>query len=82
MDRDEIGFPFPDCGGAGPAAEFSRISRESFVPVRLPNGTSAALVCGHDELRQLLTDERFSRAGRCAAPCGGWGCTSWNAGWS
>ena len=66
MDRDEIGFPFPDCGGAGPAAEFSRISRESFVPVRLPNGTSAALVCGHDELRQLLTDERFSRAGAAA----------------
>jgi cytochrome P450 monooxygenase OleP len=34
--------------------------------VRLPNGAPAALVCGHGDLRQLLTDDRLGRAGAAA----------------
>lgn len=50
-------FPFEDPGAAGAPRPGG-----SFLRVRLPNGTPAVLVCGQDGIRQLLTDDRFSRA--------------------
>lgn len=60
---DEMRFPFPDSGHAGPPAEFAT---ESLIPVRLPNETPAIVVCGHEDVRQLLTDDRFSREAAAA----------------
>jgi cytochrome P450 len=66
MTDADVHFPFPDSCDAGPPAEFADHAAEPLIPVCLPNGTSAALVGGYEELRHLLTDDRLSRA-RAAA---------------
>lgn len=62
MTGPRIPFPFPDPGQSGLPAELSPHPTNSSVSVSLPSGTPAELICGYDELRQLLTDARFSRA--------------------
>lgn len=58
---DHLNFPFPERGGAGPAAEFGALRGGPACPVRLPNGASALLAHGHADLRQVLTDPVYSR---------------------
>jgi cytochrome P450 monooxygenase OleP len=59
---NELPFPPPDPGVAGPAPGLTGPLRDG----RLPNGTPATLVCGAEELRAFLTDGSFSREAAAA----------------
>nr|ADR01067.1 NocB [Nocardia sp. ATCC 202099] len=72
---DAATYPFPvRCPFTLPD-ELERLSREEPVaPVRLPTGAPAWLVSGHEQVRTVLADERFSRRPareRAAKPGGG-----------
>jgi cytochrome P450 len=61
----DLGFPFPERGGPGPAREFEELGvfdNDEPPSVRLPDGSPAMLVCRHADLRQVVTDLRFSRS--------------------
>ena len=66
MTGTEPNFPFPDPQQAGPAEELCAPDGRFLRPVVLGNSARALLVCGYDEIRDLLTGTGFSRA-RAAA---------------
>lgn len=56
-------FPFPDHPGLLPAPGYARLPQlPAFVQVTLPSGTDALLARRHEDVRQVLTDPRFSRS--------------------
>jgi cytochrome P450 len=66
MTGTEPNFPFPDPQHPGPAEELCAPDGRFLRPVVLGNSARALLVCGYDEIRDLLTGTGFSRA-RAAA---------------
>lgn len=66
MTGTELNFPFPDPQEAGPAEELRAADGRFLRPVVLGNSARALLVCGYDEIRDLLTGAGFSRAGAAA----------------
>ncbi|MFC5827943.1 cytochrome P450 [Nonomuraea insulae] len=60
-------FPFWGTTLTDPPPEFARLRREEPVAlVELPTGDHAWLVTGYHEVRQVLSDQRFSRAAAAA----------------
>ena len=59
-----LSFPFPAPPSIfHPAPELSRLQQDRPVaPVRFPDGNTGWLVTRYDDVRQVLTDPRFSRA--------------------
>ncbi|GLW68384.1 cytochrome P450 [Kitasatospora phosalacinea] len=56
------GFPFPACPGARPPARYAQLVAEPGLPrVLLPSGVEALLVTRYEEVRTVLSDDRFSR---------------------
>ena len=61
MTVDESPIKYPSA--AGPWPEFRALLRDHpVVRAQMPDGSIAWLVSGHHELRQMLADQRFSRA--------------------
>lgn len=58
---DPVTFPFPEAGGAGPAAEFAALTDRRPTPATLPGGTPAILIHRHRDVRQAVTDPALSR---------------------
>ena len=59
---EELHFPFPDSGDAGPSAEFKSNAGRPIIPAILRSGERAQLVCGYNEIKVLLSSDRVSRA--------------------
>jgi cytochrome P450 len=56
-------FPFSDHPGLQPASGYACLQQlPAFVPVTLRSGTEALLAHRHKDVRQVLTDPRFSRS--------------------
>lgn len=56
-------FPFPITSSLEPSAEYARLrENQPVVRVTLPSGDSAWLVTRHQDVRQVFSDTRFSRA--------------------
>lgn len=56
-------FPFPAGQGSEPPAEYERLRRHPGLGrVRLPNGVEALLVTRYRDVKQVLSDSRFSRS--------------------
>jgi cytochrome P450 len=55
-------FPFPDRPGVPLDPEYLRLYRSApLIPVTLRNGRTARLVTRHQDVRTVLSDDRFSR---------------------
>ncbi|MBJ6637967.1 cytochrome P450 [Streptomyces sp. DHE7-1] len=61
-DREPPAYPFPDLPGIClDPGRLARLREEPLVPVRLGNGRDALLVTRHEDVRTVLSDDRFSR---------------------
>lgn len=67
MSTGVPGFPFVRGAGLAPPAEYAGL-HEGLARVVLPGGRRAALAGRYDDVRTVLGDQRFSRAGYGGAP--------------
>ncbi|MGC9665356.1 cytochrome P450 [Planosporangium sp. 12N6] len=61
-DRQVLSYPIPGAGPLEPPVEWATLRRECPVaPVRLPSGDEASLLTRYEDVRQVLSDPRFTR---------------------
>ncbi|WP_026152419.1 cytochrome P450 [Actinopolyspora halophila] len=66
MTRDDgeqlLDYPLPASGALEPPEEWQRLRQQCPVAgVRLPSGDEASLVTRHEDVKQVLSDQRFTR---------------------
>jgi cytochrome P450 len=63
LGTEALSYPLPSHAALEPPTEWDRLRRECPVAhIKFPSGDSAALLTRYDDVRQVLSDPRFTRA--------------------